>query len=61
MNENLREQLLLLPAYFQGHLVLTLIALSLGIVISIPLGVWAAQSPAVKRPLLVIVTVYVNV
>jgi hypothetical protein len=37
MNENLKEQLILLPEYFQGHLLLTLIALSLGIVISIPL------------------------
>ena len=57
MNENLREQLLLLPDYFQGHLILTLIALSLGIIISIPLGIWAAQSPAVKRPLLLLVSV----
>jgi len=57
MNDNLREQLLLLPAYFQGHLVLTLISLSLGIAISIPLGIWAAQSPSVKRPLLVVVSI----
>ncbi|NKB34960.1 MAG: ABC transporter permease subunit [Pseudomonadales bacterium] len=57
MNENLREQLVLLPEYFQGHLVLTLIALSLGIVISIPLGVWAAQSAVVRRPLLTTVSV----
>ncbi|MCH2323238.1 MAG: ABC transporter permease/substrate-binding protein [Pseudomonadales bacterium] len=57
MNENLREQLILLPEYFQGHLTLTLIALSLGVVISIPLGVWAAQSSVVKRPLLTAVSV----
>ena len=57
MNENLREQLLLLPDYFQGHLILTLIALSLGIVISIPLGIWAAQSVTVKRPLLALVSI----
>ena len=57
MNENLREQLILLPEYFQGHLTLTLIALSLGVIISIPLGVWAAQSSAVKRPLLTAVSV----
>ena len=57
MNDNLREQLLILPEYFQGHLTLTLIALSLGIVISIPLGVWAAQSAAVKRPLLTVVSI----
>ena len=57
MNENLREQLILLPEYFQGHLTLTLIALSLGVIISIPLGVWAAQSATVKRPLLTVVSV----
>ena len=55
MSENLREQLLVLPTYFQGHLVLTLAALSLGIGISIPLGIWAAQSERVKRPLLMLV------
>ena len=57
MNENLSEQLAVLPEYFQGHLTLTLIALSIGIVISIPLGVWAAQSAAVKRPLLTTVSI----
>lgn len=57
MSENLREQLALLPQYFQGHLVLTLIALSLGIVVSIPLGIWAAQSARVKRPLLTTVSI----
>ena len=57
MNENLREQLILLHEYFQGQLTLTLIALSLGVVISIPLGVWAAQSATVKRPLLTVVSV----
>ena len=57
MNENLIEQLSLLPAYFQGHLTLTLIALILGILISIPLGIWAAQSSLVKRPLLTTVSI----
>ena len=32
MSDNLREQLLLLPAYFQGHLMLTLAAISMGAV-----------------------------
>lgn len=41
MSENLREQLLLLPAYFQGHLLLTLTAITMGVLISVPLGVWA--------------------
>ena len=55
MNTNLQEQLLLLPTYFQGHLVLTLAALGLGIIISIPIGIWAAQSNYAKQPLLTIV------
>lgn len=57
MNENLREQLLLLPAYFQGHLLLTLAAISCGVLISVPLGVWAEQSARVKRPLLAVVSI----
>ncbi|MFN3165102.1 MAG: ABC transporter permease, partial [Pseudohongiellaceae bacterium] len=57
MSDNLREQLLLLPEYFQGHLLLTLIALSLGIAVSVPLGIWATQSPLVRRPLLLTVSV----
>ena len=57
MNDNLREQLLLLPAYFEGHLLLTLIALSLGIAVSVPLGVLATRQPLLKRPLLVFVSV----
>ena len=57
MNDNLREQLLLLPEYFQGHLVLTLVALAIGIAISIPLGIWASQSQVVKRPLLIVVSI----
>ena len=57
MSENLREQLVLLPEYFQGHLLLTLAAMSMGIFISVPLGVWAEQSPRVKRPLLVVVSI----
>ena len=57
MNGNLREQLLILPDYFQGHLLLTLISLSIGILISVPLGVWATQSPRVKRPLLATISI----
>lgn len=57
MSDNLREQLLLLPDYFQGHLTLTLIAMSLGVAVSIPLGVWAAQSARVKGPLLTLVSI----
>ena len=57
MNGNLREQLLILPDYFQGHLLLTLISLSIGILISVPLGVWATQSPRDKRPLLATISI----
>ncbi|MCY4266102.1 MAG: ABC transporter permease/substrate-binding protein [Gammaproteobacteria bacterium] len=57
MNDNLREQLLVLPAYFQGHLVLTLIAMTTSILVSIPLGIWAARSARVKRPLLVLISI----
>ena len=57
MNQNLKEQLVILPDYFQGHLTLTLIALSLGILLSIPLGIWAAQSQSVKRPLLAVISI----
>jgi len=51
------EQLALLPEYFRGHLTLTIIALFLGVAISIPLGVWAAHSSSVKRPLLTLVSI----
>ena len=57
MNDNLREQLILLPAYFQGHLVLTLSAMLLGTLVSVPLGVWAAQAQKVRTPLLTTVSI----
>lgn len=57
MSENLREQLVLLPAYFQGHILLTLAAITMGILVSVPLGVWAEQSARVKRPLLAAVSI----
>ncbi|MFK7863174.1 MAG: ABC transporter permease/substrate-binding protein [Pseudohongiellaceae bacterium] len=57
MSTNLQEQLQLLPAYFQGHLALTLAALFLGILVSIPLGVVAAQSKRAKQPLLTVISI----
>ena len=36
MNPVLREQLLLLPEYLQGHLALTFAALGAGIAVSVP-------------------------
>jgi len=57
MSENLREQLLLLPAYFQGHLVLTVSALVVGVLVSVPLGVLAQQSARLRTPLLTTVSI----
>lgn len=57
MSENLAEQLAVLPAYFQGHLTLTLAALGLGIAVSVPLGALAVRSRALKRPLLAAVSI----
>lgn len=57
MNSNLQEQLQLLPVYFQGHLALTLTALFLGILVSVPLGIIATQSARAKQPLLSIISV----
>jgi len=45
VSENLREQLVFLPDYLRGHLVLTLAAMSVSILISIPLGMFASQYP----------------
>ena len=45
MSPVLREQLLLLPEYLQGHLALTFAALGAGIAMSVPLGIVASRSP----------------
>jgi osmoprotectant transport system permease protein len=39
----LREQLQLLPGYLSAHLRLTLLALLLGVLLSVPLGIWASR------------------
>jgi osmoprotectant transport system permease protein len=57
MSENLREQLLLLPGYFQGHLILTISAMLAGILVSVPLGILAQQSIRVRTPLLATVSI----
>lgn len=57
MNENLREQLILLPEYFRGHLLLTVAAMCMSVAVSIPMGVWAAESPRMKRPLLMVISI----
>ena len=43
MSPVLREQLLLLPEYLQGHLALTLAALGAGIAMSVPLAILARR------------------
>ena len=43
MSPVLREQLLLLPEYLQGHLALTFAALGAGIAMSVPLGIVASR------------------
>lgn len=44
MTANLQERLAELPAYLGGHLLLSLSALLIGILISLPLGIYAARS-----------------
>ena len=56
MNPVLREQLLLLPDYLQGHLALTFAALGAGIAVSVPLGIVASRSPRIRHPLLAAVS-----
>lgn len=56
MNPVLREQLLLLPEYLQGHLALTFAALGAGIAVSVPLGIVASRSPRIRHPLLAAVS-----
>ena len=56
MSPVLREQLLLLPEYLQGHLALTFAALGAGIAMSVPLGIVASRSPRIRHPLLATVS-----
>ena len=46
------ELIALLPSYATAHLHLALAALGLAIAISVPLGIVAARSPRLERPLL---------
>jgi ABC-type proline/glycine betaine transport system permease subunit/glycine betaine/choline ABC-type transport system substrate-binding protein len=49
MSPGFYEQLQLLPGFLAGHLLLTITALSTGIVLSLPLGVVAARSAKMSR------------
>jgi len=46
------EQLALLPGYLTAHLQLTLTALSLGALVSVPAGIWIARRPRLEPALL---------
>lgn len=44
----MREQLALLPGYLTGHLQLTLVALLLGTLFSVPLGIWITRRKSLE-------------
>jgi osmoprotectant transport system permease protein len=46
------EQLALLPSYLTAHLQLSLTALSMGVLISVPLGLWVARRPRLESMVL---------
>lgn len=48
----MREQLALLPGYLAAHLALTLVALALGVAVSVPLGVLVTRSRKLEAPVL---------
>jgi len=51
------EQLSLLPGHLAGHLRLTLLALGLGVICSVPLGVWVTRSRRAEPLVLALVSV----
>ncbi len=55
MNDNLRSQLALLPDYLGNHLLISVIALAIGIAISLPLAIFAARRKAFQAPVLTFV------
>ena len=57
MNASLREAWALLPDYLGQHVILSVSALILGVVISVPLGVVAARSQKAGGPILGVVSV----
>jgi osmoprotectant transport system permease protein len=52
MSDGLKDLFRDLPDYLGGHLYLSLIALAVGLVASVPLGVYAARKPRLAEPLL---------
>lgn len=53
----IESQLVHLPDYFANHVLLTVVALLLGIAISLPLAGWAVRRPRVAGPLLSVASV----
>ncbi len=51
------EQLALLPRYLTAHLQLSLAALALGLLISLPLALWVVRRPRLEAPILGIASV----
>jgi osmoprotectant transport system permease protein len=58
MSVEFQEQLAQLPDFLAGHLLLTVAALSVGILISLPLGVAAARSERISRVVLGVAGVF---
>ena len=58
MNVEFREQLAQLPDFLAGHLLLTIAALSVGILVSLPLGVAAARSERISKIILGVAGVF---
>ena len=50
MSPNFHEQLSKLPGYLHGHVVLSGVALAVGIAISLPLSLWVAHVRALREP-----------
>ncbi len=57
MSAGLREQLAQLPGLLAAHVTLSLLALLLGVVVSIPLGLFAARRPILCRTVLGVASV----
>ncbi len=53
----MREQLALLPRYLTAHLQLSLAALALGLLISLPIALWVLRRPRLEGPILGIASV----
>lgn len=52
MNESLGELLSRFPEYFGGHILLSVAAMAVGLLVSLPLGVLASRRPALAESLL---------